>query len=472
MVFSSAVFLFVFFPIVLILYFLPVIKDTQKDLKKKNIILFLSSLVFYAWGEPIYIVLMLISIFFNYNLGIDIEKHMDAHKKAKALMCFGVVFNLFMLGFFKYSGFLVENFANIFDMEIKYNPLPLPVGISFYTFQILSYVIDVYKGEVKAQHSFVAFGAYISMFPQLIAGPIVQYKDIDRQLFDRTVTVDKFYDGIIYFIKGLGKKVLFANTIGAVYSEIVAGEISSLSAVSSWIAVIAYTLQIYFDFSGYSDMAVGLGKMMGFEFVQNFNFPYKATSIKDFWSRWHISLSTWFRDYVYIPLGGNRKGTARTILNTLIVWSLTGLWHGAAWNFIAWGAFYGILLILEKFVLKDVLKKIPMGFRYAGTIIVVMLGWVLFSAESLGDAVTLIGSMIGFGGSFIDSQAKYLLSQNIFLIVIMSLSAVGDFDKLSQKNKDSRLLKGCKSIFYLGVFALCIAYLISESYNPFLYFRF
>lgn len=472
MVFSSAVFLFVFFPIVLILYFLPVIGDTQKDLRKKNIVLFLSSLVFYAWGEPVYIVLMLISIFFNYNLGIDIENNSSKPKKAKALMLFGVVFNLFMLGFFKYSGFVTENLASVLGKEINYNPLPLPVGISFYTFQILSYVIDVYKGEVKAQHSFVAFGAYISMFPQLIAGPIVQYKDIDRQLYDRTVTVEKFYDGIIYFIKGLGKKVLFANTIGALYTEIAAGDLSSLSVVSSWLAVIAYTLQIYFDFSGYSDMAVGLGKMMGFEFVQNFNFPYKATSIKDFWSRWHISLSTWFRDYVYIPLGGNRKGTARTIINTLIVWSLTGLWHGAAWNFIAWGAFYGVLLILEKFVLKDVLKKIPKALRYVGTIIVVMLGWVLFSAESLSDAITLVGSMIGLGGSFIDAEGKYLLSQNAFLIVVMSLSAVGVFQKLSESVKSTKWEKTIKSVAYLGIFALCIAYLISESYNPFLYFRF
>lgn len=471
MVFSSAVFLFVFFPIVLILYFLPVLKDRQKDLKKKNFVLFLSSLVFYAWGEPVYIVLMLISIFFNFNLGIDIENHSSEPKKAKRLMWFGVAFNLFMLGFFKYSGFLVENISTVFNTEIEYNALPLPVGISFYTFQILSYVIDVYKGEVKAQHSFVAFGAYISMFPQLIAGPIVQYKDIDRQLFDREVTVDKFYDGIIYFVRGLGKKVLFANTIGALYTEIISGEIQSLSVVSSWLAVIAYTLQIYFDFSGYSDMAVGLGRMMGFEFVQNFNFPYKATSIKDFWSRWHISLSTWFRDYVYIPLGGNRKGTARTIINTLIVWSLTGLWHGAAWNFIAWGAFYGVLLILEKFVLKNVLEKLPTAVKYIGTIIVVMLGWVLFSAESLTDALTLIGSMIGFGGSFVDSEAKYLLSQNAFLIVIMSLSAVGIFDKLSQRAKGT-WTTAVRSVFYLGTLALCIAYLISESYNPFLYFRF
>ncbi|MBQ7295823.1 MAG: MBOAT family protein [Clostridia bacterium] len=472
MVFSSAVFLFVFFPLMLVLYYLPGFsKDPQKDMAKKNLVLCLASLIFYAWGEPVYIVLMLISIFFNYNLGIDIENHKNSRKKRKNLLIFGVIFNLFMLGFFKYSGFIVENINAVTGNKIEYEGLPLPVGISFYTFQILSYVIDVYKGEVKAQKNLVAFGAYISMFPQLIAGPIVQYSDIERQLTSRTVTIEKFYDGIIYFIRGLGKKVLFANTIGSVYSQVIAEDISSLSVLSSWIAVICYTLQIYFDFSGYSDMAVGLGKMFGFEFVQNFNFPYKATSIKDFWSRWHISLSSWFRDYVYIPLGGNRKGTKRTIINTFIVWSLTGLWHGAAWNFIAWGMFYGVLLILEKYVLKDFLQKLPYAAKYIGTMIVVMIGWVFFSSANLGDAMTLIGSMVGFGGSFIDAQAKYLFSENIFLILVMSLSATGVFETAGNLLHGTKK-KICYSVGYIAVFALCIAYLISETYNPFLYFRF
>ncbi len=472
MVFSSAVFLFVFFPLMLVLYYLPGFSSSpEKDIAKKNLVLCLSSLVFYAWGEPVYIVLMLISIFFNYNLGIDIEKNSSSSVKKKALLIFGVAFNLFMLGFFKYSGFIVENINSVFGSDIDYEGLPLPVGISFYTFQILSYVIDVYKGDVKAQHKLVPFASYITMFPQLIAGPIVQYSDIENQLTNRSVSVEKFYDGIIYFIKGLGKKVLFANTIGAVYTQVVSGDVSSLSVVSAWIAVISYTLQIYFDFSGYSDMAVGLGKMFGFDFIENFNFPYKATSIKDFWSRWHISLSLWFRDYVYIPLGGNRKGTARTVINTLIVWSLTGLWHGAAWNFIAWGMLYGVLLIAEKYLLKNWLEKLPTAVKYIGTMIVVMIGWVFFASESLSDALALLGSMTFFGGSFVDAQAKYLLSENIFIIFVMSLSAVGVFDALSLKN-DTRLRKTLRSVFYLTVFVLCVAYLISETYNPFLYFRF
>ena len=473
MVFSSAVFLFVFFPLTLILYFMVGRSgDEEKDIAKKNLILCLASLIFYAWGEPVYIVLMCLSIFFNYHLGLDMESHRNSSRKMKALLIFGVCFNLFMLGFFKYAGFIVSNLNSLFGTAIEFEGLPLPVGISFYTFQILSYVIDVYRGQVRAQTKIVSFAAYISMFPQLIAGPIVQYSDIEKQLSHRTVTIDNFYEGIIYFIRGLGKKVLFANTIGAVYSDIISQGISDTSVVTAWICIICYTLQIYFDFSGYSDMAVGLGKMFGFEFVQNFNFPYKAVSITDFWRRWHISLSSWFRDYVYIPLGGNRKGTLRTIFNIFVVWSLTGLWHGAAWNFIAWGMFYGVLLILEKYVLKNILERVPVIFRHIGTLIVVMIGWVFFSSENMTQATDFIGALIGFGnGSFIDSQAMYLLSENAFPIFAMGLSAVGVFEMISTR-EETRVYKALKCVVYLVIFILCITFLVSETYNPFLYFRF
>ena len=425
MVFSSAVFLFVFFPVTLISYFMVGRSgDEEKDIAKKNLILCMASLIFYAWGEPVYIVLMCLSIFFNYHLGLDMDNHRNDSRKMKALLIFGVCFNLFMLGFFKYAGFIVGNINSFFGTDIEYEGLPLPVGISFYTFQILSYVIDVYKGQVRAQKKIINFATYISMFPQLIAGPIVQYSDIEKQLNERTVTIDNFYEGIICFIRGLGKKVLFANTIGAVYSNIIAGGISDTSVVTAWICIICYTLQIYFDFSGYSDMAVGLGKMFGFEFVQNFNFPYRAHSITDFWRRWHISLSSWFKDYVYIPLGGNRKGDIRTIVNILIVWSLTGMWHGAAWNFIAWGMFYGILLIAEKYLLKSVLDRIPTVLRHIGTLIVVMIGWVFFSSENMTQATDFIGALVGFGnGGFLDAQAKYLLSENFFAIFAMGLGS-------------------------------------------------
>jgi alginate O-acetyltransferase complex protein AlgI len=473
MVFSSAVFLFVFFPITLISYFMVGRSgDDEKDIAKKNLILCLASLIFYAWGEPVYIVLMCLSIFFNYHLGLDMDNHRNNSRKMKGLLIFGVCFNLFMLGFFKYAGFLVSNINSFFGADIKYEGLPLPVGISFYTFQILSYVIDVYKGQVRAQEKIVNFATYITMFPQLIAGPIVQYSDIEKQLNDRTVTIDNFYEGIICFIRGLGKKVLFANTIGAVYSDIITDGIGETSVVTAWICIICYTLQIYFDFSGYSDMAVGLGKMFGFKFVQNFNFPYKAHSITDFWRRWHISLSSWFRDYVYIPLGGNRKGDVRTIVNILIVWSLTGMWHGAAWNFIAWGMFYGILLIAEKYLLRSVLDRIPTVLRHIGTLIVVMIGWVFFSSENMAQATEFIGALVGFGnGSFLDEQAKYLLSENLFAIFAMGLSAAGVFDMISTR-EETRVYKSFKCAGYLMIFILCIAYLVSETYNPFLYFRF
>lgn len=473
MVFSSAAFMFAFLPITLLLYFVPVFRDERKETGKRNLVLCLVSLVFYAWGEPVHILLMLLSIVFNYLVGLDIQKHRDEEKNSRALFIFCLVFNLFMLGFFKYSGFFVNNINSLFGTSIEYNAPPLPVGISFYTFQILSYVIDVYKGELKAQKNIIYFGCYVTMFPQLIAGPIVQYSDIEKQLSERKVTSDGFVEGIRMFIKGLCKKVLFANTIGAVYTEIMGlGDIRELSVVTAWIAVICYTLQIYFDFSGYSDMAIGLGKMFGFDFVQNFNFPYKADSIKDFWRRWHISLSTWFRDYVYIPLGGNRKGTARAIFNTLVVWALTGMWHGAAWNFIAWGAFYGILLIIEKYLLSDILEKIPSFIRHIGTMIVVMLGWVFFSSETLGDALTLIGSMVGLNSNaLLDSQAMYYLSCYGFAIAVMSLSSFGFFESVPEiRNK--KLSRGLLTAGYAAAFVLCIAYLISETYNPFLYFRF
>ena len=472
MVFSSATFLFLFLPVTLILYFIRLFPSNQaRETAKKNFVLLAMRLVFYAWGEPFYVLLMALSIVFNYFIGLDIEYHREKPKKMKCILVFGIAFNLISLGFFKYSGFVVDSINSFFSLDIQFTAPGLPVGISFYTFQILSYIVDVYRGTV-AQKRLVPFAAYVTMFPQLIAGPIVQYGDIEKQLNERYISREKFAAGIIIFIKGMGKKVLFANTVGAFYTQISELEITSVSAATAWIGIICYTLQIYFDFSGYSDMAVGLGKMFGFEFVQNFNFPYKAKSITDFWRRWHISLSSWFRDYVYIPLGGNRKGTARTILNILIVWSLTGMWHGAAWNFIAWGAFYGILLIAEKYLLKNILDKIPDVLKHIGTLIVVMLGWVFFSSESLSVAVSLIGSMIGVNSNgFTDEHSLYYLSSYGFAIVAMALSSFGFFDSINViRNKKQK--RYVLAVGYGIVFVLCVAYLISETYNPFLYFRF
>ncbi len=471
MVFSSATFLFVFLPAVLLLYFVPLFRDDgQKELKKKNTVLCISSLVFYAWGEPVYIVLMLLSIFYNYNAGIDLEQHEDKPKSRRRILVCAIVFNLLVIGFFKYSGFVVENLNSLFSLNIRYEPLPLPIGISFYTFQVMSYIIDIYRGDCKTQHSLLNFATYISMFPQLIAGPIVQYNDIERFLEKREHNVRKFAAGSLFFIRGLGKKVIFANTIGAVYTQICSDGVSSLSAVNAWFAILCYTLQIYFDFSGYSDMAVGLGKLFGFDLVHNFNFPYCATSIKDFWSRWHISLSSWFRDYVYIPLGGNRKGTARTIFNIAVVWTLTGLWHGASWNFVAWGAFYGFLLVAEKYIFKNLQEKLPRFVRRVITMLIVIIGWVFFSSETLSDAGEFLRAMFGANG-FASDNTAYLLLNNIFPFAVMSLSALGFFKKLpTLRNVPLRL--AFQAVGYMAVFILCIVFVVSSTYNPFLYFRF
>lgn len=465
-------FLFVFLPVVMILYFVPVFESHSRELNKKNLILCLSSLIFYAWGEPVYIVLMLISIFFNYNIGLDLESNEWKPKKKKAILVFAVIFNLLVLGFFKYYGFVVENINSLFSVNITHTNLALPVGISFYTFQALSYVIDVYRGDVQPQSKLLPFALYITMFPQLIAGPIVQYSDIEAQLENRNINVRKFAVGTLVFIRGLGKKVIFANLIGAVYTNIIGEGVSSLSVVTAWFGIMCYTMQIYFDFSGYSDMAIGLGKMFGFDFIQNFDFPYTAKSIKDFWSRWHISLSHWFRDYVYIPLGGNRKGTARTIFNTAVVWTLTGLWHGASWNFVMWGAYYGVLLIIEKFVLKDLIEKIPTWLRHVLTMVVVMIGWVFFSSENLSEACNYLMSMFALNhNAFFDTGAQYYLSTSLFPLIIMSMSAFGFVKSIPKIQKPSVRL-ALQAFGYLLIFVVSVIFLVSDTFNPFLYFRF
>ncbi len=472
MVFSSAVFLFLFLPVTLLFYSPKLFyKNREREFAKKNFVLLAVSLIFYAWGEPLYVLLMMLSIAFNYLIALDIEMHREKPEKMKLILIFGIIFNVFALGFFKYADFVTESLNSLFRLEIEFDAPALPIGISFYTFQIISYIVDVYRG-VPAQKKLVPFACYVTMFPQLIAGPIVQYSDIENQLNKRVITREKFTVGIILFFKGLGKKVLFANTIGAFYTDIIAIGTDKMSTATAWIGIICYTLQIYFDFSGYSDMAVGLGKMLGFDFVQNFNLPYTAKSVTDFWRRWHISLGNWFRDYVYIPLGGNRVGPLRHIFNILVVWALTGLWHGAAWNFVAWGALYGVLLIIEKYLLKSILPKIPSVLRQMGTMVVVMVGWVLFSSESFTAAFDYIKVMFGFGGtSVFDSTASYYLSSAGLSILVMSLSAFGFFVKMP-RIKNFRLNVIVMTIGYTLVFLMCVAYLISETYNPFLYFRF
>ena len=468
MLFSSIVFLFTFLPAVMILYYL-------LPVRFRNVILLLASLVFYAWGEPVYLFLMLLSILFNYFSGLDIARNLQDKRAAKRSLVFNLIINLAVLGFFKYEGFLLDTLNGILPVHISYHALPLPIGISFYTFQILSYIIDVYRGNVKVQTNLPNFALYVTMFPQLIAGPIVQYADVDEQLASREVSRTKFGEGSMYFIRGLAKKVLLANTSGMIFTEVSGLAKGNIAVMTAWLGAFAYMFQIYFDFSGYSDMAIGLGKMFGFEFNMNFNYPYVSKSITEFWRRWHISLSSWFRDYVYIPLGGNRVSKIKHIRNLLIVWFLTGLWHGAAWNFVAWGLYYGVILIIEKYLLSPVLDRLPDVVRHIYSIVLVVIGWVLFFSSSFGRAADYIRVMFGAGAhGFADRESMYLLTSNLilWLILIFGSTPLVHFryeHMLRTKKWNTTIIN---SVVYAALFIVCIAYLVTETYNPFLYFRF
>lgn len=468
MLFSSIVFLFTFLPAVMILYYL-------LPVRFRNVILLLASLVFYAWGEPVYLFLMLLSILFNYFSGLDIARNLQDKRAAKQSLVFNLIINLAVLGFFKYEGFVLDTLNGILPVHISYHALPLPIGISFYTFQILSYIIDVYRGNVKVQTNLPNFALYVTMFPQLIAGPIVQYADVDEQLASREVSWTKFGEGSMYFIRGLAKKVLLANTSGMIFTEVSGLAKGNIAVVTAWLGAFAYMFQIYFDFSGYSDMAIGLGKMFGFEFNMNFNYPYVSKSITEFWRRWHISLSSWFRDYVYIPLGGNRVSKIKHIRNLLIVWFLTGLWHGAAWNFVAWGLYYGVILIIEKYFLSPVLDRLPDVVRHIYSIVLVVIGWVLFFSSSFGQAADYIRVMFGAGAhGFADRESMYLLTSNLilWLILIFGSTPLVHFryeHMLRSKKWNTTIIN---SVVYAALFIVCIAYLVTETYNPFLYFRF
>ena len=468
MLFSSIVFLFTFLPAVMILYYL-------LPVRFRNVILLLASLVFYAWGEPVYLFLMLLSILFNYFSGLDIARNLQDKRAAKRSLVFNLIINLAVLGFFKYEGFVLDTLNGILPVHISYHALPLPIGISFYTFQILSYIIDVYRGNVKVQTNLPNFALYVTMFPQLIAGPIVQYADVDEQLASREVSRTKFGEGSMYFIRGLAKKVLLANTSGMIFTEVSGLAKGNIAVMTAWLGAFAYMFQIYFDFSGYSDMAIGLGKMFGFEFNMNFNYPYVSKSITEFWRRWHISLSSWFRDYVYIPLGGNRVSKIKHIRNLLIVWFLTGLWHGAAWNFVAWGLYYGVILIIEKYLLSPVLDRLPDVVRHIYSIVLVVIGWVLFFSSSFGQAADYIRVMFGAGAhGFADRESMYLLTSNLilWLILIFGSTPLVHFryeHMLRTKKWNTTIIN---SVVYAALFIICIAYLVTETYNPFLYFRF
>ena len=462
MVFSSIFFIFCFLPPFLLLYYLV-------PEKFRNILLFIGSLIFYAWGDPVYVVLMLFSSFFNYYMALEID-HLDMDPKGrKKNLIFAVTINLLILGFFKYWGFLLDTFSTITGISIAHPQLALPIGISFYTFKNLSYILDVSKKKVSPQRKFLTYAVYSTMFPHMSAGPIVRYADIEGQLTRRSISLTRLGLGAEYFTKGLAKKVLLADNLSAIYTSILSS--GNNSVLTAWIGILAYTLQLYFDFSGYSDMAIGLGKMMGFDFLKNFDYPYISTSVSEFWRRWHISLGSWFRDYIYIPLGGNRVSVPKHIRNIFLVWALTGLWHGASWNFIFWGLYYGLLLLLEKFVLKDFLPKLPKWAANLYTMIAVMIGWVFFSQTDFSSMGHYLSVMFGFGASaFLDRTAVYYLKTGLILFVISILACrpglYQSFKRLIQRNE-----KAAAAVNLL-LFLLCIAYMVYNSYTPFLYQKF
>lgn len=468
MVFSSLVFLFVFLPIVLLIYFIV-------PKKLKNFVILISSLIFYAWGEPVYIFLILISLIINYIAALKVRKSFNNKEKQKFIFITVILIDVSILVFFKYYGFLIESINALFGLSLHIRELPLPLRISFYTFQLISYVADVFMEKVKPQKNIIDFGAYVVMFPQLVAGPIVQYSDVEKQLKNRHESIEKFGAGANRFITGLGKKVIIANILGLIWGEIKGLPIENLSVVSAWLGIIAFTMQIYFDFSGYSDMAIGLGKIFGFDFIENFNYPYISKSITEFWRRWHISLGSWFREYMYIPLGGNRRGLFIQFRNLFIVWFSTGLWHGASNNFIFWGLYFGLIIFIEKIFLKAFLEKLPDIVSHIYTMVLGIIGWVFFDSSTLNEAFKFIGVMFGAGDNlFIDNLSKYLFNTNIVVLAAAIICSTPLIPRLIRKLK-TKLNKFdiiMITIIQTQILVISVAFLVSDSYNPFLYFRF
>lgn len=473
MLFSSLTFLFGFLPILGISYFI----IPKKNIKIKNVILLIFSLIFYAWGEPTSIIIMLITILESYIFGIVIDSCEKKNKKKMKLVAF-IISILLIVGnliYYKYTNFFIENVNNIFSMNITNKNIILPIGISFYTFQILSYVIDLYRKKIQVQKNYFNLALYISFFPQLIAGPIVKYETIEEQLNKRTENLNKIVEGAERFILGLGKKVIIANNMAIIADAVFNSSIlNTYSGAILVIGTLAYTFQIYYDFSGYSDMAIGLGKIFGFDFLENFDYPYMAKSINDFWKRWHISLTTFFREYVYFPLGGNRVSKPRWIINLLIVWILTGFWHGAAWNFIIWGLYYYILLLLEKTILKKFIVKIPNGIRYILTFCLVNIGWIIFRVNNLSDLFIILKNMTNIKATglieFLNNNPSIITAIPYMLLAI--IFSINIFKRMEEKLKDKRIYDLIKKVFIIIIFICCIMKLTSSLYNPFIYFRF
>lgn len=471
MVFSSLTFLFLYLPIVMLIYFV------MPNRTSKNLVLLLSSLVFYAWGEPVYIVLILISTVNDYTFARLVQKYKDLGYQSKARLFFvlSVIINLSLLGYFKYSGFVLTNISNLLNLNLTIKDLPLPIGISFYTFQTMSYSIDVYLGNVKAQKKFLPMATYVALFPQLIAGPIVRYITVEKELTNRHESVSLVASGLRRFIIGLGKKVIIANQMGFISDTIINSTDTNPGTLLTWFAIVCYSFQIYFDFSGYSDMAIGLGKVFGFHFLENFNYPYVSKSITEFWRRWHISLGTWFKDYVYIPLGGNRSHAIR---NIFIVWFLTGLWHGASWNYILWGLYYGLLLMFEKYIFKNILNVIPKSISRIYTLFLVLIGWALFRIEDLGQLGTTFTTMFTYQETTIKT-ILFTYQDMLYAVPFVILAIIGStpllkylYSKMINNKNTKNLTYIVSDVYIFIVLLISIVFLLGEAFNPFIYFRF
>ena len=478
MVFSTPIFKFYFLVLTLFLYYIV-------PRKGRNVVLLAASLVFYYWGEQIYVVIMFLSTAIDFTHGLLVErcKARGNARGARMAVASSIIFNLALLGFFKYWNFIAGSFAAAgleFMPVIEYIRLPLldpipfhlPIGISFYTFQTMSYTIDVYRGDARAQRNILNFGAFVTLFPQLIAGPIIKYKDLGDQINERTCSADKFASGVQIFMVGLGKKLLIANNVGALWDSYKAMALSELTVAGAWLGVLAFTFQIYFDFSGYSDMAVGLGRMLGFEFLPNFNYPYISKSITEFWRRWHISLSTWFREYVYIPLGGNRRGKGRQVFNLFVVWAATGIWHGANWTFLFWGLYFFVLLMVEKFLLLDKLEKAPALVGHVYTMFFVMVSWAIFAIEDLPYLAGYLKVMFGLGGvPLADSAFSYYLTSYLPTLCAAALAAT-PLGATFYRRLGTRAQQVVCTVLVAAGLVVCTAYLVAGTYNPFLYFNF
>lgn len=463
MVFSGLPFLFFYLVVTLFIYKLT-------PLKLRNLVLLIASLFFYGWGEPVYIVIMFLSIAVDYTHGMLVERWRADDRKARMAVASSVFFNLLILVTFKYYDFLAGSLNAVTGWSIPLLGVSMPIGISFYTFQTMSYTIDVYRKDAPVQRNIVTFGTFVTLFPQLIAGPIIQYKSVAEQLQSRREDLEKFVSGIQRFCVGLAKKVLLANAVGKLWDVFLATDTAELTVLGGWLGLIAYAFQIYFDFSGYSDMAIGLGRMFGFEFIENFNYPYISRSVVEFWKRWHISLTNWFREYVYFPLGGNRVSKPKWIRNILIVWLLTGIWHGAGWNFLLWGLYYALWMLAERLFLGKWLEKLPAAVRHIYTMAVVLVGWGLFAIENMTQLGSYLAVCFG-GGSLVDSFTLYQLWSYLPLLVILAFAATPAAGKVYRKLPEA-IQSGLTPVLVLASLVLCTASLVDASYNPFLYFRF